>query len=227
MARWAAIFGRKESENGGFERSNPVKLALRKPSLLTQSRSWSVRPRAKNWHLVFSTVCKSPTLEAEVASKATLHAGWSTPASPSLRALLFDTDFCNVATGWEQGVVKNVQDSRRRIWIEAGKRRFGSFTELNAWLAPRCRALWDEVRHPEHGQFSVAEMLEHETASPDARRRKIALSEERRRAGIILHGIKAIVGDWAGNSLPVRNTSPAIRSYRITCGADEPMKRML
>ena len=34
--------------------------------------------------------------------------------------------------------------------------------ELNAWLGDRCRALWDEVRHPEHDRFSVAEMLEHE-----------------------------------------------------------------
>jgi transposase len=77
---------------------------------------------------------------------------------------LFDADFCNVASGWEKGVVeKNVQDSRRRVWIEAAKRRFGSFAELNAWLAARCRALWDEVRHPEH-DFSVAEMLEHERA---------------------------------------------------------------
>jgi hypothetical protein len=58
-----------------------------------------------------------------------------------------------------------VQDSRRRIWIEAGKQRFGSFAELNAWLAARCRALWEEVRHPEHEQFSVAEMLEHERAA--------------------------------------------------------------
>ena len=64
---------------------------------------------------------------------------------------LVDPDFCNVASGWEKGVVeKNVQDSRRRIWIDAAKQRFGSFTELNAWLGQRCRALWDEVRHPEH-----------------------------------------------------------------------------
>jgi len=76
---------------------------------------------------------------------------------------LYDPDFCNVASGWEKGrVEKNVQDSRRRIWIEAARRRFGSFAELNAWLSERCRALWSEVRHPEHGQFSVAEMLEHE-----------------------------------------------------------------
>ena len=46
--------------------------------------------------------------------------------------------------------------------MEAAKIRFGSFTELNAWLADRCRALWQELRHPEHDQFSVAEMLEHE-----------------------------------------------------------------
>ena len=78
---------------------------------------------------------------------------------------LYDPDFCNVASGWEKGVVeKNVQDSRRRIWIDAGQQRFGSFVELNAWLATRCRALWEEVRHPEHKQFSVAEMLEHERA---------------------------------------------------------------
>src|SRR3990167_3826641 len=78
---------------------------------------------------------------------------------------LFHADFCNVASGWEKGVVeKNVQDSRRRIWIDAAKQRFGSFAELNAWLGERCRSLWSEVRHPEHSQFSVAEMLEHERA---------------------------------------------------------------
>ena len=76
---------------------------------------------------------------------------------------LFDADFCNVASGWEKGVVeKNVQDSRRRVWQDAGKERFGSFAELNAWLLVRCRALWQELRHPEYQGLSVAEMLEHE-----------------------------------------------------------------
>ncbi|MDP1265177.1 IS21 family transposase, partial [Klebsiella pneumoniae] len=32
--------------------------------------------------------------------------------------------------------------------------------ELNAWLGERCKALWAELRHPEHKAFSVAEMLE-------------------------------------------------------------------
>lgn len=78
---------------------------------------------------------------------------------------LFDPDFCNVASGWEKGVVeKNVQDSRRRIWIEAQSRQFGSFAELNAWLGERCRWLWGELRHPDHPSFSVAEMLEQEQA---------------------------------------------------------------
>ncbi|MEZ5608816.1 MAG: IS21 family transposase [Burkholderiaceae bacterium] len=78
---------------------------------------------------------------------------------------LFDPDFCNVASGWEKGVVeKNVQDSRRRIWIEASTRRFGSLAELNTWLGERCKQLWQQVRHPEHPAFSVAELLEHERA---------------------------------------------------------------
>jgi hypothetical protein len=61
-------------------------------------------------------------------------------------------------------VEKNVQDSRRRIWIEAQERQFGSFAELNAWLGERCRALWGELRHPEYEAFSVAEVLEQEQA---------------------------------------------------------------
>ena len=76
---------------------------------------------------------------------------------------LFDADFCNVASGWEKGVVeKNVQDSRRRIWLDAQQCQFGSFEALNAWLGERCRALWGEIRHPEFKQFSVQEMLAQE-----------------------------------------------------------------
>lgn len=74
---------------------------------------------------------------------------------------LFDADFCNVASGWEKGIVeKNVQDSRRRIWIEAAERRFGSFIELNEWLGERCRAVWAETAHPEHPALTIGEMLD-------------------------------------------------------------------
>ena len=76
---------------------------------------------------------------------------------------LFDPDFCHVASGWEKGVIeKNVQDSRRRIWLAAQQRTFGSFEELNLWLGQRCRALWAELQHPDYKGFTVAEMLEQE-----------------------------------------------------------------
>src|SRR5688572_8115973 len=62
---------------------------------------------------------------------------------------LFEPDFCNVASGWEKGrVEKGVQDARRRIWQDAHQERFGSFAELNAWLATQCLAAWD-APHPE------------------------------------------------------------------------------
>ena len=72
----------------------------------------------------------------------------------------FDPDFCNVASGWEKGVVeKNVQDSRRRIWQDAAKERFGSFAELNAWLDARCLALWSELPYPQLDHLSIADAL--------------------------------------------------------------------
>ena len=78
---------------------------------------------------------------------------------------LFDPDFCNVASGWEKGIVeKNVQDSRRRIWIDAQTLQWHSFDELNAWLGGRCRALWEELHHPEHKELTVAEVLDLERA---------------------------------------------------------------
>ena len=76
---------------------------------------------------------------------------------------LFDPDFCNVASGWEKGIVeKNVQDSRRRIWQDAAKERFGSYEELSVWLLERCRTLWKELRHTDYDGLTLAEMLEHE-----------------------------------------------------------------
>ena len=73
---------------------------------------------------------------------------------------LFDPDFCNVASGWEKGVVeKNVQDSRRRIWIEAREHKFANFAELNAWLGERCKSIWADTLHPQHKHSSIAEVL--------------------------------------------------------------------
>lgn len=67
-----------------------------------------------------------------------------------------------MASGWEKGVVeKNVQDARRRVWMDAKAQHFGSFDELNSWLEARCRALWLELQHPDAG-ITVADALEQE-----------------------------------------------------------------
>jgi transposase len=76
---------------------------------------------------------------------------------------LFDPDFCNVASGWEKGVVeKNVQDARRRVWSEARKHQFSNFGELNAWLETQCRALWATLPHPDYASLTIADVLEQE-----------------------------------------------------------------
>src|SRR3546814_14437505 len=57
---------------------------------------------------------------------------------------LFETDFCNPASGWENGQVeKNVQDARRRLWQPMP--RFPDLDALNAWLDERCIAQWGEI----------------------------------------------------------------------------------
>ncbi|NBP11606.1 MAG: IS21 family transposase, partial [Betaproteobacteria bacterium] len=74
---------------------------------------------------------------------------------------LFEPQFCNVASGWEKGVVeKSVQDTRRRIWAEVREQRFASFGALNEWLAKRCLALWLETMHPLYPALTIAEALD-------------------------------------------------------------------
>jgi transposase len=75
---------------------------------------------------------------------------------------LFEPDFCNVASAWEKGrVEKSVQDTRRRIWQDAQHERFGSFAELNAWLATQCRAAWD-APHPDLAGLTIQAAWLHE-----------------------------------------------------------------
>jgi len=59
---------------------------------------------------------------------------------------LFETEFCNPASGWEKGQVeKNVQDARRRLWQKMPA--FPDLDALNAWLEERCIEQWSEVAH--------------------------------------------------------------------------------
>jgi len=76
---------------------------------------------------------------------------------------LFEPTFCNVASGWEKGIVeKNVLDRRRQIWREAMEIRWPTLTALNAWLAEQCRMVWTETKHPEWPELTVAELLQDE-----------------------------------------------------------------
>lgn len=59
---------------------------------------------------------------------------------------LFETNFCNPASGWEKGQVeKNVQDARRRLWQPMPS--FPDFDALNVWLEEQCVAQWEEIQH--------------------------------------------------------------------------------
>ena len=70
---------------------------------------------------------------------------------------LFETTFCNPASGWEKGQIeKNVQDARRRVWYDVPT--FANLAALNDWLEQRCVALWREVKHPEHKDRTIAEV---------------------------------------------------------------------
>ena len=75
---------------------------------------------------------------------------------------LFQADFCNPASGWEKGQIeKNVQDARHRIWHHAADSAapvFASLAALNDWLAHRCRALWDDIAHPEQSGRTIADV---------------------------------------------------------------------
>lgn len=74
---------------------------------------------------------------------------------------LFEAEFCNPAAGSEIGQVeKGVRDARHLIWQNAPA--FKSLTELNAWLEQRCKTLWQQQRHPEYKQHTIAECWEDE-----------------------------------------------------------------
>ena len=59
---------------------------------------------------------------------------------------LFESEFCNPASGWEKGQIeKNVQDARHRLWQPMPN--FPSLAALNDWLEIRCREFWAEIPH--------------------------------------------------------------------------------
>ncbi|NEX60952.1 IS21 family transposase [Noviherbaspirillum galbum] len=76
---------------------------------------------------------------------------------------LFEPDFCNIASGWEKGIVeKNVQDRRRQIWHQAAEQRWKTLAELNVWLAEQCIRAWETMSHPQWPAMTVADVLQDE-----------------------------------------------------------------
>ena len=76
---------------------------------------------------------------------------------------LFEPEFCNVASGWEKGIVeKNVQDRRRQIWHRAADQRWTSLEALNTWLAEQCTTHWQEAKHAEWPELTIADVLQDE-----------------------------------------------------------------
>lgn len=78
---------------------------------------------------------------------------------------LFEPEFCNVASGWEKGIVeKNVLDRRRQIWRELMETRWPDLARLNEALAKLCRMAWADMKHPDWPELPVAEVLQDEEA---------------------------------------------------------------
>lgn len=76
---------------------------------------------------------------------------------------LFEAAFCTPAAGWEKGQIeKQVRDARPRIWHEVPK--FVDLAALNEWLTRRCLALWEQIRHPEQTDRTIAAVWAEEQA---------------------------------------------------------------
>ena len=77
---------------------------------------------------------------------------------------LVDPVACTPAAGWEKGQVENqVGVIRRRFFVP--RPRFGSYAELNAWLADRCVAWARSHPHPELRDRTTWEVFEEERPS--------------------------------------------------------------
>lgn len=73
---------------------------------------------------------------------------------------LFEPVACTPESGWEKGQVEN-QVGNIREWLFTPTPKCSTFTELNAWLAQRCREL--ALRsHPDQPSRTIAELFNEE-----------------------------------------------------------------
>lgn len=76
---------------------------------------------------------------------------------------LFEPDFCNVAAGWEKGIVeKNVQDTWARLGRQLRETRWANWADLNTWLDAQCQLLWQTLKHPKYQLLNISDALKDE-----------------------------------------------------------------
>jgi transposase len=74
---------------------------------------------------------------------------------------LFEHQFCSPRAGWEKGQIeKNVLDTRRSVWSQIEP--MPSLEALNDWLQAKCLAQWNQLRHPQMRERSIAEVWQEE-----------------------------------------------------------------
>lgn len=73
---------------------------------------------------------------------------------------LFEPVACTPASGWEKGQVEN-QVGNVREWLFTPRASFASLTELNVWLARRCREL-AQRQHPTQSERTISKCFEDE-----------------------------------------------------------------
>jgi transposase len=73
---------------------------------------------------------------------------------------LFEPVACTPASGWEKGQVEN-QVGNVREWLFTPRASFTSLTDLNDWLAKRCREL-AQRKHPTQSERTIIECFEEE-----------------------------------------------------------------
>ena len=88
-------------------------------------------------------------------------AAWSMRAlRPCARTTCSTLIFATVPAAGEGRVEKDVQDSRRRIWVEAGATALWQLCRAQRVAGRALPGPVAELRHPQHKAFSIAEMLE-------------------------------------------------------------------
>jgi len=128
---------------------------------------------------------------------------------------LFEPVACTPASGWEKGQVEN-QVGNIREWLFTPLARFGSFAELNDWLAVRCTQL-AQRNHPTQTERTISECFaeERELLRPITARFDGYVEDMVRVSSTCLVRVDrnrySVPASAAGSAVSVRRTADQIR----------------